>query len=377
MDSSGRRIESLELSRLIEEEQKDWNKGITFPALPCEVPCLRLTDIAPFASVKDYTERYGTSVAFLGATMIADDREILEEAFPGIKENKYPYPTRRIKQLALIEESAVRGIASLVGGDGKLVTHQLEDLGVVLVFCGTKREAKDLYRHVHRKHKTCYLAIENDKEVILNEHVTSLQKFKSSIAYTRGALGKGVNLENVRTLVINADAYRPISSFTPGQLTPEEFDRARSRERSALIMQNVGRVLRGEAGKTACVILLNADNDLIRELQDSPAIQESSTLAPVFAQTPGDLEQLVDQCYRWLHAEGGIWPEPDPSKAKTAKPRGRRSGRKNKTAESVFDEAKLAFASGVALRDFWKKNHPDRHLNEAQLSELRALFRAT
>jgi hypothetical protein len=319
--------------------------------------------------------QYGTGVAFLGATMIADDKEVLNEVFPGIKEITYPYPSRRIKQLAIAIPKGRQGLGSLVDSERRLITRQLEDLGVALVFCGTKREAQGLYGLVRVKHKTCYLAKENDKEVVLNEHITSLQKFKTAITYTRSVLGKGVNLNDLRFLVIDTHAYRPISSFTPGVLTPEEFELARTRERAALMMQNVGRVLRGEAGKTACIVLLNADDELVHELMNSPAIREGCDLPAEWAHIADDLEQAADQAYRWLDAGGGSWPAPDPSKAKAKKTGGRPKGSSKKSVESVFEEARQAASKGVTAGDFFKTKHPDRHLSKEQLIELREIFK--
>jgi hypothetical protein len=196
---------------------------------------------------------------------------------------------------------------------------------------------------------------------------------KTAIAYTRSVLGKGVNINELRTVVVDANSFRPISSFTPGELTPEAFERDRASERLALMMQNIGRVLRGEPGKTACIILLNADEDLITAIKESTAIQEACEDPVVFAEVGEDLVQTVDRCYRWLKAGGGEWPEPDPAKVKPRALAGRPKGSK-KTPEQIFDEAREAARKGMTEREFGKKKHPERYLSSEQMSKVHMIF---
>jgi hypothetical protein len=373
-DDEGMPLKPDELRRRIENEEEDWDKGVTFPKDPCWAPTLRLTDLLALASIRQYTEEYGTAVSFLGATMIADDREILEEVFPAIKVTTHPYPTRRIKSLALVSIPWRRGPGSLIGEDGRLVTAPLEYLGTALVFCATKKKARGLYREVRSRHASCYFAIENDKEIFLNEHITAQQDCKTAVTYTRGVLGKGVNLKDVRTLIVDVNAFRPISSFTPGELTIEEFERARTRERCALMIQNVGRVLRGEKGKTACVVLLNADDEFVKELMASPSIQEGCEEPALRPAAGGDIEQVMDQCRRWLDAGGGDWPPPDASIKKAKKKPGPRKGQTTKSLELTLASAQEAAARGDTWRQFARAHHPERYLSGKDLELVRACF---
>jgi hypothetical protein len=87
VNTDGLQVKADDLRRMIETEVKEWDKGVSFPSQPCEAPCLRFTDLAPLESIKKYRDAYRIGVIFLGATRLADDREILEEVFPNINEN--------------------------------------------------------------------------------------------------------------------------------------------------------------------------------------------------------------------------------------------------------------------------------------------------
>jgi hypothetical protein len=180
-------------------------------------------------------------------------------------------------------------------------------------------------------------------------------------------LGLGANVEGIRFLVIDALAFRSISSFTPGEVTPAEFARAQAEERLALIMQNIGRALRGEAGKTVVLIAINADEPLRTAIKSSPAIIEGSDLLPVIV-SGTNLPMLVDQAGRWLKAGGGEWPEPDQTKAT------KRKGRPKRTKESVLAAAEVAIKDGIKWRDFAQKQNVRRVLTPEETESLRAQF---
>src|SRR5262249_36117353 len=147
---------------------------------------------------------------------------------------------------------------------------------------------------------------------------------RTYVTYSRGVLGVGANVPGVRFLVCDALAFRPIASFTPGEVTPDEFERLQAEGRLSLLLQTPGRALRGEGGKTAVLVVVNADADLLGAIRTSGGIVEGSELPPVVA-AGDDLVGLVDQAGRWLAAGGGAWPAPDPAAAgrKAGRPKGR------------------------------------------------------
>jgi hypothetical protein len=375
VDSEGHKVDPDTLRERIEGGDEKWAENKRFPFAACDVPCLRFTDISAAENVRRYAEASGSSVMFLGATENADDREILEAVFPDLQVRTHPYPARKIKQLAVASLDGHHGINILAGPEALLVTEPLESYGFVLIFCATKDDAHGLYNEVKRKHLLCYAVDENDGLMIERSSLRSDEQKKCCIAYSRSVLGKGVNLEGLRILVIDTSAFRPISSFAPGELSHAEFDYARARERLGLMMQNIGRLLRGDSGKIACVILLNADDDLIGALLADPAIREACDLPPVFARSD-DLSPLVEGCRRCVAAGGGSWPDSDPGSKKPRKRRKKHPDAGEK-ARSIFDHGRQAVAAGWTKRQFSRSNHPERHLPQEELEKLAALFKSS
>jgi hypothetical protein len=348
-----------------------WDDDIVFPRETCEVPRLRFTDLAVLEKFRRHaaTERVG--VLLLGATLGPDDRDVLRAVWPDLVERQHPYPDRKIGQVALVFPDGYRGADALVGTDGRLVTAPLEEHGPGLVFCPVKRVAEALFRAIAAAQPDARLAVENFEQTVHRRdlHHTGQPGRGTILAYSRGVLGCGANVQGIRHLAVDAMAFRAISSFNPGEITPEEFVRVRAEEQRALIFQNLGRALRGESGKTAVLFVLNADEDLRAAICEAAAILEGSERPPVVA-TGKDLTALVDQAGRWLAAGGGDWPAPDADKA------GLKPGRRGRRPEDILGAAEVALVEGMSWRDFCRKFHPERNLGKEELDTLRARFGA-
>jgi hypothetical protein len=168
--------------------------------------------------------------------------------------------------------------------------------------------------------------------------------------------------------VIDAQNFRALSSFNPGDMTPEAFDQERAEERLAVILQNIGRAFRGEANKTVVLIVLNSDPDLEQVIRHSPALLEGSEMSPVFGHGD-DIASVVAQANQWLKATGGPWPDPDPE-VKNPKHRGRR----RRSRESILQAAEVALEKGMSWREFRQAEHPERVLSTDELTSLKARF---
>jgi hypothetical protein len=283
---------------------------------------------------------------------------------------QHPYPARKIRQVAVAFTEDHHGVDSLVE-DGHLLTEPLERLGLGLVFVTRKRIAKSLYDEVKLRQPSVRLAVEND--AVTRQTLHGEAPLRCYVTYSRGVLGLGANVKDVRFLVVDARAFRARSSFTPGAITPQEFERAQAEERLALILQNIGRAIRGEAGKTVVMIVLNADKPLSEAIAKSDAIIDGSELEPVVA-TGKKIKTIVDQARRWLEASGGPWPDPDPTIV--PKPKGRRKGSRTKTREMVLAAAESAIAKGTEWSDFRRAEHPQNTLSKDEVEALKERFQA-
>lgn len=367
----GEPIRSDLLVDRINQKDKSWDEGIVFPMQVCEVPTLRFIDLASLEQMRRHAAKEKVGVLFTGATLGPDDEADLRSIWPRLVMRDHPYPDRKIKQVAIALPTGYRGAESLIGADGRLLTAPLEVFGRGLVFCAVRKTAEALYNIIAANQPTARLAAENYEQLTYRKTLHHEGELKTYVTYSRSVLGLGVNIKDVRHLAVDAAAFRALASFTPDQITPEEFARLRAEERLSLILQNAGRALRGEKGKTVVLFVLNADPDLIAAIQNSGAIREGAELPTVIATGP-DLQILVDQAAQWLAADGGNWPISAPQKG-GPKP-GRPKGTASKSPETVFAAATAAIAEGINWREFCRKHHPSRVLNQDQLAELKARF---
>jgi hypothetical protein len=348
----GGRIKSADL-RSFELDDVRYPRGV------CEVPTLLLTDMSALEAIRRYRAAHGVGVLLLGAVSIADDDDVIRAGFPDASWTIHPPSNRKIKQLAVVRMDEMRGLRSLVR-DGMLSTIDLERSGQVLVFAGTKELAADLYHYVKAMHGTCCLVDENDKHCVMTNHVEASQDYMTRIAYCRSVLGHGVNIDKLRVIVVDCNAFRPAASFNPKNLTVEEFERFRRQERLALLMQVIGRLPRGEPGKIGVIILLHADDEIMAAIRSCDAINQGCDLPPIYA-FGEDMNVVIDQSARYL--DGGEWPAPDPGKSRL-----RKAGRKKTISlEVTLKRAKQARKDGMEWRAFYKKNHLEEYETNEQL----------
>ena len=367
--ATGQIVRSEALKDRIERAEEDWDENISFPYGVCDASTLLLTDICPLENLRRYSEHHWTGIALLDGSPLHDDQEVLRAVFPQLQELKHPYPDRKVKQVAIVTPSGHRSLHSLIGNDQRLLTVGLEDFGDVIIFAATKKDSGNLYNEVYKAHTTSCRVDGNDKHIDYASHIMADGIHRCFIGYTRSVLGRGVNRQGVAALVIDARAFRPLSSFNPGVISQQEFELARDRERVGLIIQNLGRVLRGEHDKLAVVVVLNADPELLTVLRSSEAILEGCEQPPIFA-AGDDMTQIMDQCVRWMHAGGGDWPEPDPALA-TVKNEG---GRPKKSLEALLKQAREASSNGVSWSDFYRKCNLGR-LRDEDRGQLREFFK--
>jgi hypothetical protein len=373
LDEEGNPVDPDLLKFRIEHPGKrDWATGIVFPWQTCNAPRLRLTDLVGLDKMRQFAAEQKVGITFTGATLTSDDEAVLREIWPRMVERKHPYPDRKIRQTAIVFLDDHHGITA-IEENNRLVTAPLEPLGLGLVFCTTKRIARSLYVAVRDTHPSVRFVEENDEVYYVRRSVQQDAPLGCYVTYSRGVLGIGANIENVRFLVVDARAFRPLASFTPGAISPAEFERARAEERLVLLLQNVGRALRGEAGKTVVLIVLNADEPLRAVLSTAPAIVEGSELPPVIA-TGKSLPRLVDEARRWLEAGGGDWPQADLALDPKSKRPGRPKGKTSRTKDSVLKAAEEAIKAGVKWREFTRRQHPERMLTPEEIDTLKARF---
>jgi hypothetical protein len=344
--------------------------GVIFPWATCSVPRLRWTDLMVLEQMRQFAEKQKVGIVLLGPELSTDENDTLRTIWPGMVERQHAGQERKIKQVAVVFVNRYCGQGALITREGRLVTSPLEAAGPGIIFTPTKEMTLQIYQRVSRKEPALRAAIENDfrSESLCTLHGST--EPKTFLSYSRSVLGTGTNLLDIRFLVVHANAFRHIGGFTPGQITPEAFEKARADEVAGLILQNVGRALRGEPGKTVVIFVLNAEGPLIDAIKAAPAITGGSELPPVIA-TGDHIPTLVDQAGRWLVAGGGDWPAQDPTRS----PKKRKGGRpKTQTKDKLRQKAKSAAQSGLTWREFMNRTRPQRILSADELEDLRQEF---
>jgi hypothetical protein len=341
---------------------------VIFPRPTCNVRRLHFTDLAILEQLRRYAETQQVGVVLAGPPLSPDEADVLTTIWPDLTERCYEAAERKIKQVALVFLDGYCGPGALRGPDDRLVTAPLEKCGLGLVFLPTKDTTRKLYRAVSRNHPSLRAVFESDlcSEVLGTVHSTA--EVGTYLSYSRSVIGSGTNLLGVRHLVVYANAFRHIGGFTPGAVSPEAFARARAEDQLGLILQNIGRALRGEAEKTVVVFVLNAEPPLLEVLETAPAILQGSELPPVVV-LGQDLDLLVEQAGSWLENGGGAWPNLTPTLKK------RRGGRpKAHTKASLTEAARAAARSGETWRAFRIRTSPHRTLSDKDMEELRREF---
>ena len=199
---------------------KGWDEGIDFPKGACEVRKLLLTDRAPLVQLSEHAQ----GIVFAGATVSRDDVAVIKSVWPGLVVREHPYSARRVLQVSLVAIAGHTGLEALYDDDKRLVTLPLEEVGPGLIFTSTKERARRLHETVTHTHPTSRLIIENTSRDFDWNDGSALEpgEEKVAITYSRGAMGTGADRPGLRYILIDCNAFRPIASFNPEELTEEE-----------------------------------------------------------------------------------------------------------------------------------------------------------
>jgi hypothetical protein len=349
---------------------KAWHAGVHFPHGVCNTGTLLYTDTLPLEVMRRHIADHRVSVAFLGATPLPSDRDDLAAVFDDLETTRYPYSNSLIRQIAIVASQEETRIGDWIDDRGRPLFAELDACGPGLAFLGKKREADDYWRLVRDAYPECRLVTE-DRERECTDTLIEPPKdvVGMRITHIRGVLGRGANLDGLTWIVLDANSFRAISSFNPEWITEGSYELARAQEREAMVLQALGRLLRGVPGHRVVLILLNADEALLQALAASPAIREACELPPI-VMVRDSHTQIVREAVEWLDAGGDDWPNLPDQGAPPKDP----NGRPKRSCEDIVRAAEVAIAKGVVWSEFKRKSHPERVLDAAGVAALKARF---
>lgn len=378
--------------------KKESRDEFEWPIDPCQVETLRAVDLIAFERLRRFSESHGVPVQGFTATATQELRDVLGEVFgKRLEVVEHDSPGRKIERLAIASvDGYVTGatLTKAVEKGRRIITEPLEEFSPVLIFAATKAHAVGLYRTVEGHHPGVRL-IANRTSISTQVATRVASEFrddgstpKTLIHYARGPLGTGANFLGLRTLIVDCNAFRRLSSFTPETIDRDSFAESQAKERAAIVAQNVGRLLRGESGKVAVLVLLNAEPDLVGALARDPFIRESVIEPPVVSPRYESLSSLVSDACRW-HGQNGVEPwectdEPytgreskrkaslnaERSKTRQVEREAKREAKRDELRNRAIDDSDR----GITWKIFARKYHPERHFDGDDLDEIKRLF---
>lgn len=378
--------------------KKEKRDEFEWPIDPCQVETLRAVDLIAFERLRRFSESHGVPIQGFTATATQELRDVLGEVFgKRLELIEHKSPGRKIERLAIASvDGYVTGatLTKAVEKGRRIITEPLEEFSPVLIFAATKAHAVNLYRAVEGHHPGVRL-IANRTSISTQLATRVASEFrddgstpKTLIHYARGPLGTGANFLGLRTLIVDCNAFRRLASFTPETIDLRSFEESQAKERAAIVAQNVGRLLRGESGKVAVLILLNAERNLVEALARDPFIRESVIEPPVVSPRYESLSSLVSDAHRW-HGQNGVEPwecTDEPYKSRESVRKASLNAERSKTRQVDRDakhEAKRDRLRNQAIDDsdrgitwkaFSRKCHPKRYFDAAEIDELKRLF---
>jgi hypothetical protein len=369
-----------------------------WPVDPCEVVTLRAIDLIAFERLRRFAEAHGVSIQGFTATATDELIDVLSEVFGDkVERIDHESPVRKIERLAIasIEGYTTTGALSVKTDSGRvLVTKPLEEFSRVAIFAAVKTHAVRLYRYVEGHHPGVRL-IANRTAISTDLSATRVAgafrddgEARALIHYARGPLATGANLLNLRTLVVDCAAFRRIATFTPESVEIESFMKSQAKDRAAIVAQNVGRLLRGESGKVALLILLNAEAELVEALARDKFIRESVENVPIITPRYESLTPLVRDAYRW-HGQNGVEPwrcseeqresRESQRKASLVAERSKsrqvdRDAKRETKRDRLRNQAIDASDRGVTWKIFSRKTNVNRYFDDSEIDEIKSLF---
>jgi len=124
-----------------------------------------------------------------------------------------------------------------------------------LVFMPTKEDASKLFRCTKERGWNFY--IEGEHHMHSGQAVAETQATDGSMAllsYSRSSLGTGANLPQYDVVVVDGTVRRPHYVFNPALKTEDAYLEAQESDRVRVMVQNVGRILRGSGVKYVFVV---------------------------------------------------------------------------------------------------------------------------
>ena len=205
---------------------------IVFPYSACNVITLTLTDKLPIRHMSQ-----ARRVICLTATLSNSQRRFLADYLPGLEIcTVQPDEPRKVDKVVVLGMNRRFDKKSLVS----------LDVDRILRFKNKKSRAWREYDQIRRSCNVVLAQDATDYQTLLtrtsDRHRS--EEHKVMITHSGGNLGRGVNLPEYSVVVVDASVYKPMSAYIAD--SKEKIAQAQEEDKAAIVVQNIGRVLRKE-----------------------------------------------------------------------------------------------------------------------------------
>ena len=288
---------------------------IVYPCSPCGVPTMSFRDMSVFA----YLQRFASKVRMLSARVSQNKKDFINGVFSNCQMVKLSESRNKLDELLVITCDEKLNIVESKK-DCSLWFDEIEKIAKTLVFFPKKKMAKEFFKSTVKEKNIGFY--EDGYVGTYNERMIE-GKWKALVTYSRGAIGRGINLGQFYCNIVDTQIYKPTICYNLKQYTVEEIEKLIEDDRIDIVYQNSGRILRGNEGRKV-IVLHQCDSEfgnwLTREI--SPMVRDDIKRAH-FSNNPINAKSTA---FKWL--KFGKLEVNDPSKFDEAI--GRNNGRMTK-----------------------------------------------
>jgi hypothetical protein len=218
---------------------EDIKKEVVYSYTPCNVPHVSLKDVAPLVWLRDHAKK----IRFLTATIGPTNKEFVKTIIPALEIKELKTSEQKIGELLIV---GVKEKLKYTWDNGKSIMFEgLQDFGRVLVFEPKKSKAESLFKKLPSSFPcSCFIT---DSEYQPSKFVDETKK--TLITYSRGPLGRAINLPKFYFCFASSLIFKPAIAYDLDVFTTEQLEIRKQEERWFLVLQNFGRILRGEGRK--------------------------------------------------------------------------------------------------------------------------------
>lgn len=227
---------------------------VKYPFQPCQIPFLSLKDRAPL----ELWRRYTRQIRFLTAKFSPSNEDFLRSILSECHKIKIEQSSQKIDELLILGYKAGLRYTRHTAKKTEVFFAGLDAFGKVLCFEPKKEQSRKLHNKLPSSFPAgCY----SEDSVFVREKFAE-GKWRALVTHSRGPLGRSMNLPQFFANFIKGLIYKPSLAFDLYKFNEEEINERRQADRISVIIQNAGRILRGNKGRKVIVLQYTTEEEI-------------------------------------------------------------------------------------------------------------------